>query len=95
MPLLILHGEADDWTPAAPCIELAQNLKTAGLPVQTITYAGAHHGFDQPGGHVRYLPNVYNPAAPDERGAHVGPHPQARLEAIDEVRRFVEQLLRP
>ena len=91
MPLLILHGEADDWTPAAPCVELAQKLSAAGLPVRTITYEGAHHGFDQPGGTLRYLANVYNPAAPQERGAHVGPHPQARLQAIDEVRRFVGQ----
>ena len=93
MPLLILHGEADDWTPAAPCVELAQKMSAGGLPVRTITYEGAHHGFDQPGGTLRYLANVYNPAAPQERGAHVGPHPQARLQAIDEVRRFVEQQL--
>jgi len=95
VPLTILHGEADDWTPAAPCVELAQKLKTAGLPVQTITYANAHHGFDQPSGQIRYLPNVYNPAAPGERGAHVGPHPQARLDAIDDVRRFVDRQLSP
>ena len=30
--------------------------------MSTITYAGAHHGFDQPAGLLRYRPNVYNPA---------------------------------
>ncbi len=95
LPLLILHGEADDWVPAAPCVELARKLQATHLPVQTITYPGAHHGFDAPNGQVRFLPKVYNPAAPGEHGAHVGPDPQARLEAIDEVRRFAEQQLRP
>ncbi len=94
MPLLILHGEADDWTPAAPCVELGQKLQAAGQPVKTITYAGAHHGFDQPVAGIRFLPKVYNPRMPGEQGAHVGQHPQARLEAIDEVRRFVTPLLR-
>ena len=89
MPLLILHGEADDWTPAAPCVELGARLQAAGLPVQTITYAGAHHGFDQPSGRVHLLPQVYNPRVPGERGAHVGTDPRARALAIDEVQRFM------
>jgi dienelactone hydrolase len=95
MPLLILHGEADDWTPAAPCVELAHKLQGDKLPVRTVTYAGAHHGFDQPVPGVHFLPKVYNPAMPDERGAHVGQNPQARLAAIDEVRRFIGQQLQP
>ncbi len=95
MPLLILHGEADDWTPAAPCVELAAKLQSAPWPVQTITYPGAHHGFDAPSGPVRLLPKVYNPANPGERGAHIGSDPKARLLAIDEVRRFVDRQLQP
>ena len=95
MPLLILHGEADDWVPAASCVELAQKLKGSAKPVQTVTYPGAHHGFDAPATPLRYLPKVYNPAAQGEHGAHIGTHPQARLAAIAEVRRFVEQGLGP
>ncbi|HEU0200178.1 MAG TPA: prolyl oligopeptidase family serine peptidase, partial [Burkholderiaceae bacterium] len=91
MPLMVLHGEADDWTPAAPCVELAQKMQSQGLPVQTITYAGAHHGFDAPGNAaVRYLPRVFNPAAAGERGAHIGPDPHARRAAIEQVKGFVE-----
>lgn len=93
MPLLILHGEADDWAPVAPCVELGRKLHGAGVPVQTITYPDAHHGFDTPVGQVRFLPDVYNPRVPGERGAHVGPNPEARRAAIDEVKRFVEQSL--
>lgn len=95
VPLLILHGEADDWVPAAPCVELARWLQARRLPVQAVTYPGAHHGFDAPGGEVRLLPRVHNPAMPGGRGAHVGPDPQARRLAIDEVRHFVDLQLRP
>jgi len=95
MPLLILHGEADDWVPAAPCVDLGHKLEASGLPVQTITYPNAHHGFDAPSGQVHLLPNVWNPRVPGERGAHVGPNPEARSAAIGEVKRFVHQVLRP
>lgn len=91
LPTLILHGQADDWTLAAPCVALAERARTWRYPMQTILYADAHHGFDQPGGALRYLPNVYNPAAPGERSAHVGPHHPSRLQAIDEVERFLRR----
>jgi dienelactone hydrolase len=94
MPLLILHGEADDWTPAQPCVDLGRKLGAAGLPVQTITYPNAHHGFDVPTGQVRHVPNVWNPRAPGERGAHVGPNPEARAAAIGDVKGFVQRVLR-
>lgn len=94
LPLMVLHGEADDWTPVAPCVELAQKQVSAGGQMQTITYPDAHHGFDQPSGSVRLLANVYNPNAAGERGAHVGPHPAARLAAIEEVQQFVRKSLR-
>ncbi len=95
MPLLILHGEADDWVPAQPCVDLGKKLGAAGLPIQTITYPNAHHGFDAPSGPVHFLPNVWNPQAPNERGAHVGPNPEARLAAIGDVKRFVQHQLHP
>jgi dienelactone hydrolase len=49
-PLLILIGEADDWTPAARCQEMVRQsaqwgTKTAhGVTLQV--YPDAHHGFD-------------------------------------------------
>lgn len=89
MPMLILHGGADDWTPAAPCVALEREAAQDPFPVRTIVYPGAHHGFDQPAGRVRFLPNVYNPGVPSGRGAHVGTHEQARSAAIEEVRRFI------
>jgi dienelactone hydrolase len=93
MPLLILHGGDDDWTPAAPCVELTQKLKTSRFPPAIIVYPGGHHGFDNPGNKVTALPNVYNPRAPDQRGAHAGGHEPSRLKAIDDLDRFVNQIL--
>jgi dienelactone hydrolase len=44
LPLLILSGEKDDWTPAAPC----QALQAAVSPPQleVVVFPGASHGFD-------------------------------------------------
>lgn len=88
-PLLILHGANDDWAPVAPCVELARRSIGAHWPIQTTVYPGAHHGFDQPGGQVSFMPNAYNPSAPGGRGAHVGRNASARLESIEAVREFL------
>lgn len=95
LPLLILQGGADDWTPAAPCVALGQKLKAGGLPVHTVVYPDALHGFDLSAGQSLYLPDVYNPGAPGGRGAHVGGQPKARLAAIEEVRTFLRRTLAP
>jgi len=95
MPMLILQGEQDDWSPAAPCIELVKKLENSRIPVTMIVYPGAYHGFDSPGGKVTYLPKVYNPRAPGERGAYVGGHEPSRLKAIDDVNRFIDSNLSP
>lgn len=44
-PLLLLIGENDDWTPAAPCAELAGRHRES---VTFHSYPGAYHGFDAP-----------------------------------------------
>jgi dienelactone hydrolase len=93
MPMLILHGEQDDWTPVAPCIELAKKLKNSQIPPTIIVYPGAYHGFDSPGDKVTYLPNVYNPRTPGERGANVDGHEPSRLRAIEDVNRFIDHNL--
>ncbi len=93
MPLFIQHGGADDWVPPAPCVELAARLKQAGASIEVIVYPDAHHGFDAPNTPVRLLPNVYNPRAPGERGAHVGTNEPARIKAIADTRQFVDRQL--
>ncbi len=52
-PMLLLIGEADDWTPAEPCRVLARQAEAArasgkGAALTFVTYEGAFHDFDHP-----------------------------------------------
>jgi dienelactone hydrolase len=87
-PLLILAGEADDWTPPAPCFELAEIARRQGAAMEIITYPGAHHSFDRVNSPVRYRPNVRNLNSPDRKGATTGEHPEARADAIRRTLEF-------
>ena len=60
-PVRIHAGEADDWTPAGPCVALVERLKAAGQDAEVRVYPGAHHAFDQARGH-HFLPKVGNGA---------------------------------
>ena len=86
-PLLILVGELDDWTPAAPCEKLAQASHRGGAPVAIKVYPGARHSFDS-AAPVRYAPERVNASAPGGRGATTGGDPKAWADAIVEVDRF-------
>lgn len=85
-PLLMLLGEADDWTPAAPCKALAA---TSGPKVQWEAFAGAYHGFDgtAPVRLRRDVPNGVNPG----QGVHVGGDPQARTAAAARLEKFLRE----
>ena len=45
--MLFIHGDADDYTPIAPCQEFASAIGKAGTPVEFVTIKGARHKFDQ------------------------------------------------
>ena len=66
--LLIMIGEADDWTPAPPCQKLAS--QTHGPQPQIDIYPGAYHGFDSTAA-VRLRKDVPNGQRPGE-GVHMG-----------------------
>ncbi|MGQ0752802.1 MAG: dienelactone hydrolase family protein [Betaproteobacteria bacterium] len=93
-PVLILTGEADDWTPAEPCRQLTAIAQKEAAPVEIVTYPGAHHSFDRVGLPVRYRPNVRNLNKPDRLGATVGEHPQAREDSIRRTKEFFAQELK-
>lgn len=61
-PVRIHIGEADDWTPARPCAELAAALKASGQDVAIHVYPAARHGFDQAPPRTIHLPDVNNGA---------------------------------
>ncbi|MCC7484357.1 MAG: dienelactone hydrolase family protein [Burkholderiales bacterium] len=87
-PLIVLSGEADDWTPAAPCVALAESAKREGGPMEIVTYPGAHHSFDRINLPLRYRPTVRNPNNPGRLGATVGENPAARDDAIRRTLEF-------
>ena len=85
-PLLLLVGEADDWTPAAPCKALAQ--QAGGPPAQIEVYPGAYHGFDV-AGRCAGAPTCRT-ASPGQ-GVHVGGDPAARAASVLRIDAFVRE----
>jgi len=53
-PLLMLLGEADDYTPAAPCFAYADWFAAKGAHIEAKAYPGAYHDFDLPQPPRRY-----------------------------------------
>jgi dienelactone hydrolase len=95
VPTLILVGLADDWTPAAPCLDLAASAREHGAPVRIVAYDDAHHGFDRPGDrlHRRQLRNESSGKV--QRTVTVGPNAAARDAAIRAVAEFLDRELGP
>ncbi|MBS0241907.1 MAG: dienelactone hydrolase family protein [Proteobacteria bacterium] len=80
IPLTILIGDSDNWTPPAPCRVLAQrNL------ARLIEYPGAVHDFDHPNAPRRTRTGVGLSADGTGR-VEVGTDPAARAAAIEAVR---------
>lgn len=85
--LLLLVGDADDWTAAAPCRQLVQSA--AGRTPELEVYPGAYHGFDStaPVRLRRDVPGGVNPG----QGVHVGGDPQALQLSRERLLRFLAE----
>jgi dienelactone hydrolase len=92
-PLLILIGDKDDWTPAAPCVALARSSQPTEHPVEIVVYPGAHHSFDSDRP-VRFVASRVNMNAPGGRGATTGGDPGAWADSIRRVTEFFERTLK-
>ena len=90
--LLMLVGEADDWTPAAPCHALA-SAGGASPTIEIEGYGGAFHGFDSTAP-VRLRADVPNGVHPGA-GVHVGGDMAARGASQQRLLRFLAQQQRP
>ena len=86
VPLMILIGDKDVWTPAGPCRELADQAMKRGAPVEFHAYPGAYHDFDWPNLKRRELA-AYTTA----KGVVpiTGEDPDAHADAIGRVRAFL------
>jgi dienelactone hydrolase len=88
LPLLILIGAADDWTPAAPCQSLAANAAAQREPVSIQLYPGAYHDFDHPNLSIRSHSDLAYTGDRSGR-AHSGTDPAARGDALTRVPAFL------
>ncbi|PTM39054.1 dienelactone hydrolase family protein [Bosea sp. 124] len=91
LPLLILMGDADDWTPAAPCDYLAKAAQARGETVDLVVYHGALHDFDHPRLEVKERSDIAYSATGTGK-ATVGTNPAAREDAIRRVKAFLKGL---
>ena len=88
LPLLIMIGDADDWTPAAPCKALAEAAWARGEAIDLKLYPGAYHDFDHPGRPVTERRDLAFTA--DGSGtARAGTNPAARQDALTRVPAFL------
>jgi dienelactone hydrolase len=88
VPLLILIGDKDDWTPAADC----RRLQAAGFArselVQAVYYPNAHHSFDNASVTDRTL------TVADGKSHRLGYDPVAGPDAEARTRAFFEKYLK-
>ncbi len=89
-PMLLLIGEADDWTPAAPCAALAARDPAH---VTYHSYPGAVHSFDAPDMALTERSGLAYTVNNNGR-ARVGTDHAARRDALERVRNFVAGLPR-
>jgi dienelactone hydrolase len=92
VPLLVLMGANDDWTPPAPCIALEKQQAARNEPMTLRLYADSYHDFDTPGLALRVRRDVPNGINPGE-GVTTGGNALARAAAYKEMTTFLATFL--
>lgn len=88
-PLLVLVGDADDWTIPGPCVAMAEAMRQRGADVSIALYPGAVHYFDVEKQPRAFLADVVNDNKPGGCcGASVGYDPAAAADARRRVADF-------
>jgi dienelactone hydrolase len=95
-PLLLLIGDADDWTLASECQRMVTAMRARGSEVTIVRYPGAVHYFDVVGQPRAVLPDVENRNRPGGCcGATVGYDARAAADAHRQVAAFLGRHLGP
>ena len=95
-PLLLLIGDADDWTLPQECARMVEAMRARGADATIVLYAGAVHYFDVEGQARVLLPEVENRNKPGGCcGATVGFDPSANADAHRRVEQFFGRHLGP
>ena len=90
LPLLILIGESDTWTPAEPCKQLITLAKAAGSQADIVVYPNAVHVFDHPDQKPTKRTGLAF-TGDDSGEAMVGTDPAAREDALQRVPTFLNR----
>jgi dienelactone hydrolase len=93
-PLLVLIGEADDWTPAANCREMVEAMRGRGADATIAIYPGAYHYFDVEGQRHEVLAQVENSYRAGGFGATVSYQAEAAADAQRRVEQFLARHLK-
>ena len=88
-PLLLLIGDADDWTLPQECARMVEAMRGRGADATIVLYPGAVHYFDVEGQPRVVLPEVENRNKPGGCcGATVGFDPVVNADAHRRVEQF-------
>lgn len=90
IPLLALMGDADVWTPMAPCKQFLEDAIGRGAPAEMQVYPGAYHVFDAPNLARRELPAFVTRAGVVPI---IGTDEAARADALARVPAFLARFL--
>lgn len=93
IPITILIGEADDWTPPGPCVALVKKLRKSGTDIEIFTFPDAYHGFDNPDEPLKKRKNLAFTSKKDGI-ATTGTNPKARADVIERVPKIFEKYLK-
>jgi len=88
-PLLMMVGERDDWTAAAPCVRLHERLSAQVPRFEFEVYPDSYHGFDS-----LSPPKVRDKVGSTRSGkATVGGNPAAQVASRERMFRFLAEQL--
>ena len=84
IPVLILIGQADDWTPAAACEQMIAGARGRSAAALIAIYPGAYHDFDVADVPLHERTGIANTPSPAGR-VHSGTDAAARADAFKRV----------